>query len=75
MSFGVKGGRNGGVDGMVGWDVTLNDWIKVSWSDECTIERGVGIKPIWTFTRPRDQIKERDIQPVRVSGKGVKKML
>ena len=54
---------------------TLNDWMRVSWSDECTVERGVGIKPIWTFTRPRDQIKERDIQPVRVSGKGVKKML
>jgi hypothetical protein len=38
---------------------TLNDWMKVSWSDECTIERGVGIKPIWTFTRPRDQARER----------------
>lgn len=53
---------------------TLNDWMKVSWSDECTIERGVGIKPIWTFTRPKDQLREGDIQAVRCSGKGVKKM-
>lgn len=54
---------------------TLNDWMKVSWSDECTIEKGVGIKPIWTFVRPRDQVRLGDIQPVRCSGKGVKKML
>ena len=54
---------------------TLNDWMRVSWSDECIVERGVGIKPIWTFTRPRDQIQEGDVQPVRCSGKGVKKML
>jgi hypothetical protein len=30
----------------------LNDWMKVSWSDECIVERGVGVKPIWTFVRP-----------------------
>ncbi|CZT13847.1 uncharacterized protein RAG0_17344 [Rhynchosporium agropyri] len=54
---------------------TLNDWMRVSWSDECIVERGVGVKPIWTFTRPRDQCFEGDIQPVRASGKGVKKML
>lgn len=49
--------------------------MKVSWSDECTVERGVGIKPIWTFVRPRDQLREGDIHMVRASGKGVKKML
>lgn len=54
---------------------TLQDWMKVSWSDECTVERGVGIKPLWTFTRPRDQVQLRDIQPVRCSEKGVKQML
>jgi hypothetical protein len=54
---------------------TLNDWKKVSWSDECTVERGVGIKPIWTFVRPRDQVVEGDIHAIRCSGKGVKKML
>jgi transposase len=54
---------------------TLYDWMKVSWSDECTVERGVGVKPTWTFTRPGDQILARDVQPVRCTGKGVKKML
>lgn len=54
---------------------TLNQWMKVSWSDECTVERGVGVKPTWTFIRPRDQLQEGDIQPIRASGKGVKKML
>ena len=54
---------------------TLEDWKRVIWSDECTIERGVGIKPVWTFVRPRDQCKEKDVRTVRPSGKGVKKML
>lgn len=54
---------------------TLVDWKKVLWSDECTVERGVGVKPTWTFVRPRDQLREGDIQAVRASGKGVKKML
>jgi hypothetical protein len=45
----------------------------VSWSDKCTVERGVGAKPIWTFTRPRDQILLGDVQPIRCSGKGLKK--
>lgn len=25
------------------------DWARVRWSDECTVERGAGIQPIWTF--------------------------
>ena len=54
---------------------TLLDWKKVTWSDECTVERGVGIKPTWTFTRPKDQVRLGDVKPVRCSGKGVKKML
>jgi transposase len=54
---------------------TLNQWMKVSWSDECTVERGVGVQPVWTFVRPRDQVRLGDVQPVRCSGKGVKKML
>jgi transposase len=54
---------------------TISDWKKVTWSDECTIEKGVGIKPVWAFVRPKDQIREGDIQIVRNTGKGVKKML
>jgi hypothetical protein len=37
--------------------------------------RGLGVKPTWTFTRPRDQVRLGDVQPVRGTGKGVKKML
>jgi hypothetical protein len=54
---------------------TLGDWKKVLWSDECTVERGKGVKPIYTFTRPCDQIKLGDVKEVRGTGKGVSKML
>ena len=54
---------------------TLHDWMKVSWSDECIVERGVGVRPTWTFTRPKDQIRLYNIQPLRCSGKGLTKML
>ena len=43
---------------------TPNDWMRITWSDEYTVERGVGIKPIWTFVRPRDQVQENDVQPI-----------
>ena|SRR5437763_1810382 len=54
---------------------TLQNWQRVVWSDECTIEKGKGVRPIYTFTRPRDQLRLRDVQMVRNTGKGVKKML
>jgi hypothetical protein len=46
----------------------------VVWSDECTVERGVGSRPIWTFLRPSEQIKQGDVKSIR-TGKSVKKML
>lgn len=49
--------------------------MKVSWSDECTVERGIGVKSIWIFLRPKDQKHKKDIQAIRCSGKGLKKML
>ena len=54
---------------------TEADWRKVKWSDECTVERGVGKRPIWTFNRPSQQLQQHDVQEVMCSGKGVKKML
>ena len=30
---------------------TSEMWQRVKWSNECLIERGVGIRPIWTFLR------------------------
>lgn len=53
---------------------TLEDWKHVKWTDECTVERGTGIRPVWTFLRPREQLEQRDIREVRC-GKGVKQML
>jgi transposase len=37
------------------------------------VERGKGIKPVWTFTRPSEQLVEHDVRELRC-GKGVKKM-
>ena len=48
-------------------------WQRIKWSDECSIERGAGIRPIWTFLRASEQILERDLQEKRC-GKSVKKM-
>lgn len=45
-------------------DYTPEDWTRVYWSDECTIERGAGFRKTYTFTRPSDQIRLRDIRPI-----------
>lgn len=50
-----------------------NDCTRVRWSDECTIERGAGIQPAWTFLRPREQLLEHDVQ-TRHTGMAVKQM-
>ena len=52
---------------------TPDMWARVKWSDECMVERGAGIRPVWTFTRPCDQLVKHDIQEKRC-GKSVKKM-
>ena len=52
---------------------TPDDWARVRWSDEHTVERGAGIQPIWTFHRPKDQLREGDVCTRRI-GKGVKQM-
>ena len=52
---------------------TLEDWKRVKWSDECSIERGKGIRPIWTFRKPSEQLYMHDIKAKR-TGKSVSKM-
>ena len=52
---------------------TAEDFKKVIWSDECSVERGIGARHIWTFNSPRQQILKRDIHALRC-GKGVKQM-
>lgn len=49
------------------------DWACVHWSDECTVERGSGSETIWTFHRPSEQLKERDVSTYW-TGKAVKQM-
>lgn len=49
-------------------------WRRVRWTDECTVERGIGVQPIYTFTRPYEQERLGDVKEKRC-GKGVKKML
>jgi transposase len=50
------------------------DWRRLKWSDECTVERGVGVRPVWTFLRPSEQLIHGDVKSIR-TGKSVKKML
>lgn len=52
---------------------TLEDWARVKWTDECSVERGAGIQPIWTFRRPSEQLSTGDVC-TRRTGKGVKQM-
>ena len=54
---------------------TEADWKRLKWSDECTVERGKGIRLVWTFLRPCEQLTQHDVKEVLCSGKGVKKML
>ncbi len=40
---------------------TPYDWRQVVWSDECTIERGKGVRQRWVFRRPSEQLREPDL--------------
>lgn len=58
---------------------TSEDWARVYWSDECTVERGIGQRQEWTFTRPKDQLWEhpeegRQVQMIPTRGKQIKQM-
>jgi transposase len=49
------------------------DWRRVKWSDECSVERGIGARPRWTFLSPQEQIQQGDVK--EYVQKGVKQML
>lgn len=58
---------------------TSEDWARVYWSDECTVERGIGERREWTFTRPRDQLFQHlkegsQVQMIPARGKQIKQM-
>ncbi|OGE49971.1 hypothetical protein PENARI_c019G06796 [Penicillium arizonense] len=53
---------------------TPEDWARVFWSDECTVERGIGVRREWTFVRPCDQPRKGQCQGLPSRGKQVKQM-
>lgn len=53
---------------------TPSDWARVFWSDECTVERGIGIRREWSFIRPKDQPRLGQCQGLPHRGKQVKQM-
>lgn len=52
---------------------TPEDWARVLWSDECSVERGAGLRPCWTFTPVKEQLAKKDIKSV-YTGKGIRQM-
>ena len=53
---------------------TKNQWLKVIWSDECSVERGTGKERAWVFRFPDEKWKKEMIQPYK-KGKGVSIMV
>lgn len=56
-----------------------SDWACVYFSDECTVERGIGARQEWTFIRPKDQLHHHSkegpqVQMVPARGKQIKQM-
>ena len=54
-------------------DFTPEDWSRVYWSDETSVERGSGENAEWTFTRPKDQAREGEVKPIPL-GKQLRQM-
>ncbi|KAJ5883464.1 uncharacterized protein N7473_010350 [Penicillium subrubescens] len=55
---------------------TPEDWKRVFWSDETTIERGCGARKEWSFVPPWKQLQERQdgVQVTLSKGKQIKQM-
>lgn len=44
------------------------DWKRVKWSDECSVQRGAGVRSQYSFLRPSEQIREGQVQGTRPHG-------
>ena len=53
---------------------TFEEWEKIIWSDECSIEKGSGKQRQWVFRFPKEKWNKEMIQPVP-KGKGVSVMV
>ena len=49
-------------------DWTEEQWLKVNWSDECSVEKSSGAKPTWVFRTPGDKWKKVCIAPKKKFG-------
>lgn len=45
-------------------DWTYDEWSKIIFSNECSIQRGSGLRPNWVFRTPEDKWKAPFIQPI-----------
>lgn len=52
---------------------TPQEWRRILWSDECSVERGKGGQLIWTWHSLTEQLREHDVREIR-TGKSIKKM-
>jgi len=52
----------------------FDEWMKIIWSDECSVERGTGKSRQWVFRFPHEKWKKEMIQPVK-KGKDVSVMV
>lgn len=55
-------------------DWNFEQWLKIIWSDECSVEKGSGKQRAWMFRYPDEKWKKEMIQPVP-KGKGVSVMV
>jgi transposase len=53
---------------------TKEDFDRVFWSDECTIERGIGLRLEYSFIRPSEQAAAGEVMPTPHRGFQVKQM-
>jgi len=53
---------------------SVDDWKKVIWSDECSVERGSGKKQHWVFRTPQQKWDQNMIEPVK-KGKDIAVMI
>jgi hypothetical protein len=52
---------------------TTEDFARVYWSDETSIERGSGERDEWSFCRPKDQARKGEFKPIPL-GKQLRQM-
>jgi len=53
---------------------SADDWKKVIWSDECSVERGTGKQQRWVFRTPQQKWDQHMIEPVK-KGKDISVMI